>query len=482
MFDWDEIKSQGISPSLATDGLFRPEPRDEFLRGAHALNFDLANLKPQQLHIADTLGLGRKFTGVLLPRRSTKTTSAIAVLIGRCLTRPGYVAGFTTGINALKARQRFRQDIMPPIRRRFPELEGSGFAKFEQTAGLERIVFDNGSLFLVGKPHEDWFRSEAFDCVLIDEAGEADAIMSESIVTGALPTMDTRPGAQVIYAGTAADFRSGNLLWDVLQREDRRVARLAYAIDQHTPVDELSDWATVAAWLEQVHPGIGTLTTLDDVRDNYDAMRPERFAREYLSLFGWTGEASSVLDPGKWHASQVPGVAFPRPPERISLGIAAAPDQRFASIAAAWRVDGIAHVLILESKRDVRWLASTAADLAKRYRAPIAHDTMGVVLVHTEELQRMRPRPRLEPFTTRMIATSAAGFVEAVESGRLRHYGQAELTDAVLSARRRPINGAWYFARRHPDEDITALQAASIALRAFDQQPVRTSSRIIRPS
>ncbi len=474
----------GISPSLRSVGDVPDETRAEFLAGVDMLNFKQATIKPQQLHVADTIGLGRKFTGILMPRRTAKTTSIFEVLIGRCLSRPGYIVGFTTGINALKARTRFRQDVMPNIYRRHPILEGSGVRKFQQTAGMEQIEFENGSYFMVGKPHEDWFRSEAFDVIFIDEAGEADQDKSESILVGALPTMDTRPGSQIILAGTAADFRTGSILWDTLQREDdHRVALLGYGVDQGTSAEDLADWDSVEPLLRLHHPGIGTLTTMEDVRDNFEHMTPARFAREYLGLFGWTGEVNGIIDPAKWHQAEVKTARYPTPPAKFGLAMAASPNQQAGSIVAAWRVDGIAHVLVLASEPGVRWMAGKAAELSRRYRVPVAHDSIGVVLVHAEEMAQMRPRPTMTPFTMRQIITSAAKFAEALDSGRLRHYGQDVLTSAALSARRRSIGeSGWGFGRRHPDQDITALEAAAIALRAYDELPVRQTVRVLRPT
>jgi hypothetical protein len=128
-------------------------------------------------------------------------------------------------------------------------------------------------------------------------------------------------------------------------------------------------------------------------------------------------------------------------------------------------------------------MAEEAAELARKYRLPIVHDNFGSVLVVVEELHQRTPRPRFDPQTTRDTTTAAGKFVEAVESGRLAHYAQDALTDAALSARKRTIGPkAWSFGRRDIEDDICALEAASLALRVYDETPAHVPIRILRPT
>ena len=61
------------------------------------------------------------------------------------------------------------------------------------------------------------FQQEAFDLVLCDEAGELDPEKAEALLAGILPTLDTRPTAQIVVAGTPGEVRAG-LLWTRLER------------------------------------------------------------------------------------------------------------------------------------------------------------------------------------------------------------------------------------------------------------------------
>src|SRR5690606_15808715 len=89
--------------------------------------------------------------------------------------------------------------------------------------------------------------------------------------------------------------------------------------------------------VELTHPGVGTLTTLDTMRQRFDSMRnPTKFAREYLSIFGQVGESTGLIDQTKWAAAGT-GSDLPTPPADFGLAFAPHPDQLSGSIVAAWR-------------------------------------------------------------------------------------------------------------------------------------------------
>ena len=58
-----------------------------------------------------------------------------------------------------------------------------------------------------------------------------------------------------------------------------------------------------------------------------------------------------------------------------------------------------------------------------------------------------------------------------IERGTVRHYGQQPMTDAFLRVKRMQMGAKWKFGRISESDDITAAQAATLALRFFDAQP-----------
>ena len=475
---WDGVRDAGIVPQFCSVLDDSVELRSEFMEGATLLGLvgKRKTLKPQQLLVADVLNAGMRFTGVLLPRRSAKTTTLFAWAFGRCLGREDYLIGYTACTTGKKARDRFLKDIVPVLERMFPEPASRPF-RIRKAAGQERIEFDNGSIFQILKPSGEDFRSDAYDVIILDEAGEATPEMGADIIEAALPTQDTRDNPMLVYAGTAAKYRAGNLLWDAL--EDGRAGKastgiLEFSAGEFVTADDLDDWGIVEELVVACHPGIGTLTTLEAVRTNWEKLKRDQFSREYLSVFGLVGMTGGLLDMAKWDGQGIDG-KLPSPPEKFALAIAAHPDQQCASIVAAWRDDDVACLLLLDHRLGVDWLADAADKLAKKYKTGIVHDSRGVVMVEVEQIQRKRPRPKLQPQTTRNVTTAAGLLVKEVDVENVRHWNQPELTAAARVVRKRKILGSWGLGRGTDTDDITAIEAGALALRAFDESDVQRS-------
>ncbi|MET4053593.1 phage terminase large subunit-like protein [Frigoribacterium sp. PvP054] len=446
--------------------------RGEFETGAKALGLGSAKkpIHEQQYAIADVInatggdGLAVWTTvGVCVPRRASKTTSIFALALGRCLEREDYAVAYSAQTGT-KARDRFLIDIVRPLERMFPDEDSRPF-KINRSRGGEHIAFDNGSRFAVLPPIADSFRGDAYDLVILDEAQVHEPDASDDLLGAILPTFDTRPGAQLIVAGTTGEHRSG-MLWATLQ--DGRDGRASTGIVEYSAGDSLTEeeMADEAVW-RRAHPGIGTLTTIDAIRRNYEKLPLDQFSREYLGVWP-AGGGGRFLNGEKW-ANAGRGGDLPTPPAHFALGLAVHPDQLSASIVAAWRDDaGHAHVLVLDHRPGVRWVATRAVELARKYGVKIGHDTFGPVLVETEAMGRAKPAPRTAPQTMADVKTSAATLVKALEQGELVHYEQDEMSEAARLAVKRKIGNGWGLGRGTPEDDITALEAASYALHVYD--------------
>jgi hypothetical protein len=488
--EWDERRSFALAPRVSS---LEPEPhglldREGFLVGAQAMGLvgRRLELAPHQLLVPEVLDAGHEFNAILMPRRSTKSTSLVAWMMGRCFTRDDYLAALIYATTAKKARTRFVQDIAPMLDRTFPDKKGRPFT-IQRAAGMERVVFANGSVFAILAPKGDDLRSEAWDLIVVDEAGESEPDQTDELLSAAMPTMDTRPGAQFVAAGTAGRYRKGNLLWD--QLEEGRAGEggiLEYSAPDTLTADDTDSWAKVAPILERSHPGVAAgLTTLGTLESRYRKMKRSLFLGEYASIFGDVGGGGSIIGPSVWARAEEPSIfGYPQPPDRFTLAIGVTAGLTYGCIVAAWReTDGKARLLVLEHREGIRWLAPRAAELARKYRTPIVHDNFGSCLVVVEELQQLTPRPRFLPQTTRDITTAAGKLVEGLESGLVLHFGQDELTAAALAARKRTIGPkAWAFGRRDIDDDICTIEAASLALRVYDETPARAKVTILRPT
>lgn len=496
---WDATKAMALRPDFLTADALREgdqSARCSFLVGAEALGLvgGRKTLQPQQFLVADLLGLSRRFTTVLMPRRSSKTTIILAWLVGRCMEEDDLLTAYGVMTSMKKARARFLSDIVKPLERRWPDRHNRPF-KILKGNGAERVVFENGSELWVYGPNPDDFRSDAFDVIVLDESGEIDGDEAADIKGAALPTQDTRPGAMLVYAGTAGDSQRGNMLWDALsaaQSDDQRSVGIAYWADQNTLPEEAEAWepseehpaAHARELVEAHHPGIGTLTTLDSIKDSFDAMGASQFLREYLGVFADPRGTATLIGAERWSHAKQDG-DLPELPERFGLAMALHPDQTCASLVAAWRDgEGRACVMVVDARKGVKWIAERALGLSRKYGprivGGIAYDTQGPAMVEVEFMQRQAQRPRMAPNTWPDIRTASALIVKEIAIGNLAHWGQPDLDDAVACVVKRlsgPQN--WALGRRERSDDITPMEAAAMALVTYDKSPKRSFGSLV---
>lgn len=462
--------------------------RAEFLRGAEMLRFagELAmrgrSPHPQQLLVVDMLAAGRARNAVLLPRRSSKSTTLIALALGRAEAREDYRVAVLTLTTGKAGRSRFQKDVVPALDRTTDREQ----VRIVRAAGQERVEFRESGGMVAWLSTMDDLRGEAFDLIILDEAGEPDPQKVEDTLAAAMPTLDTRPDAQIVVAGTAGKYRVGNLLWDwlVLGRGGR-CGIVEYAMPDTIQDEDVETWEQVEPLILAAHPGIGTLTTLEQVRGNFETLPRVVFMAEYGGLFGDEGGTTSLFDPLKWARTGVDG-ALPSPPERFSLAFAPHPDQTCVSIVAAWRDDdGRAVVLQLEDVTGIDKAVPVLARLARTYRVPIVYDAGSqVAQLIVEKLNRLTPRPKFEPYTYADVKRAASLVVDEVDRENVVHYrDQTMLTEAVhRTVKRKSGDRGWLLGRapKNPDHNITPVEAWALAMQHYDgfKPRVRAKGRV----
>ncbi|WP_454137250.1 hypothetical protein [Microbacterium paulum] len=490
---WLEWRSMIPTPTDVTDLVTTDQTRAEFLEGARLLRMDVRRRggdghpgpSPVQLVIADVLNAGRKFNGIMEPRRSTKTTAVQAVILGRCTFREDYLVGWTMTKKdgGQKTGERFRKDIVSHVERLYPDKNSRPFI-INTGKGTEHIRWPNGSYFNAYAPGNEAFTSGAYDIAWVDEAQDATPEMTEDMMTSIPPTLDGRFLPQMIASGTAPDYQQGNLLWKLLTMEGAGVIR--HGIPQDTDPAELEAWepdeehpvARVRELIELNHPGIGFTTPLSDVADNFKAMTSKAFQREYLSLPGEEGSATALIKQPLWTATKTTD-PFPALPPVVALAIAIHPDGKWASLAAAWKGKrGKRHVALLHHQEGITNFGKTVLLKARKLNRQVIFDS-GRPLENVEIAPLVAGRP---PLRTRSLARmdiprSAVLFMKTLTAGDLVTYsGQDPLDLAAEIVVRRGFGatGAWAFGRpderTRPDDDITPIEAASRALYALDDE------------
>ncbi|MDJ0336432.1 hypothetical protein QMG83_14490 [Salinibacterium sp. G-O1] len=440
--------------------------------------------RPAQLLISDAVNAADRFMGILAPRRSTKTSALFAVAMGRISLREDYSISYTMATTALKARARFKKDIAEPLEFLFPDTSSRPF-KLNYGGGSESVRWlETGSLLQFGAPKGDNYRSDAWDLIIVDEAGEAEPEMTDDLISGALATMDTIPDALFIAAGTAGDIRAGNLLYQTLDdgREGRnRTTVIEFAAPPTTTLENVmtsgeKDWDKTVPLLVAAHPGIDHGTTLADLRTNFDKMKPQQFLKEYLGIFGQIG-SMSFLDQIKF-GKGLQASPLPAPPELFTLAFSVHLNSTVASIVAAWRDDDGRACWLVMYNGPVRGLHREVLRLALKYRANVAYDSgNGATDSEAQKLMKARPRPRMVARKWSDVSTAASLTVKEIESENVVHWGQDALDGAVRLATKRGARDSkrWSFGRPDEDDDITALEAAAIALHTFDDAPPRAA-------
>ena len=481
--EWLELRDRALTPLHSSGFTTTAEDRKEFLTGATLLRFygdwarDGHTVQPQQIVVCDTLASGFARNAVVMPRRSSKSTSLVAVALGRAYHRPDYRVAYLALTSGKAGRSRFLKDVAPALERigqSFGDKRVSWPFKVVRSAGQERVEFRESGGSVSWLSSIDDLRGEAFDLIVLDESQAADPEKASDVMAAALPTLDTRPRAQIVVAGTAGSFRVGNLLHAWLELGRGGIGGvLEYAMPEDTTDDLLASWETVEPLILASHPGIGTLTTLEAVRSNWDALPLKTFGQEYGGLWGAIGEGRGVLNAQRWAEQGTDTV--PVVPERFAMAVVPAFNQAASSIVAAWRDDdGRAHGYVLDHRPGTTWLADAAASTAKRHNVPILYDVASSPMrVEVEAMQRMRPRPRLEPQTFPNVTAAAALLVKEVNTGNAVHYKQPTMDQAAKVAVRRTAGAnAWALGRgKDTDADISALEAWALALRYHDDNP-----------
>lgn len=428
----------------------------------------LGRLTPSQRQLAATLAAGDRQIAVSIGRRCGKTTTSLAYGFALAMTgrhRIAYAAQ-----NGLKSVQRY-EDVREAVQRAARLVGLSDAFVWRDQAGSVRVtVKATGGRIEFLPPLVSKFRGEAYDLTILDEAQDHAARDARELLAAVLPTMDTRPGAQLIVAGTPAVEGDGCLLWEAIERG--RAGRWALAEFGAADGEDVTD---PAVWARR-HPGCADgLTTAAVLADQLAELGTEGFSAEYLGR--WRAPAdTAVLDELSWARC---GVEFEprRPAPWLAWDVDAS---GHAAIVAAW-LDGDTAVLeLLEHGEGQAWLPAALLARADELGAVGAAYDAGArgSLWAADQLADAIRAERRRGFKLRGLdladmLSGTADFAARVESRSIRHYRQPGLTAAITGAGRRDIgDSGWLLGRRASAIDITPAVAAVIATRkAVTEKP-----------
>lgn len=513
--NWLEWRSKidHLTPIRVDELVTTEQSRGEFIQGAHLLRLDQRpragdmgrGPSPMQLMVADLLAAGVFMNVIFEPRRSTKTTAVQAVMLGRCWSREDYTIGWTMFTTGFKAGQRFREDIVKHLDKLWPERNKSPVAIGLSKGGEQLFFRETGSLLLVGTPNGDMFRSGGFDFAFGDEAGEADVEQGEDVNRAVIPTMDTKPGAQFVLAGTGQKWRTGQLLWDNLHDADAAV--LWHGIPERVDRAELVSWepdlphpktgatgGRMREWIELTHPGLGFTTLTDAPKRSFDKIPLDDFLIEYGGQFGTEGAADVALAPALVDRA-LRRLAFPDvAPKRFAAALKVHHLGTASSLAVAWEYDEpgdlvsealeIAGEAMPKRKRAVamwHWQeghTGVEREVLLRLRrsaTTLYYDAYGYTETVASKLAKAKPRPVMKPTKPADIPRSTAGFMKALTDGDLLIFHHPQLESALRIAKRQKFGNYGTFRFGPPDADpeadVSPLEAVALALHFLDDVP-----------
>jgi hypothetical protein len=432
------------------------------------------------------LRLAASSVGVMASRQTGKTSWAAARVALQCMLPDLPGAARAVGIDAVRSQKVgfTAQDRIGALGRWYEHVDmimssplrdfvRPGNQGVKRKNGEECLYFENGSEYRVITPSRTGARGLSLDLAIIDEALAHDT----SLLAAIRPTMAQRDGAvgcigtQLVLVSNAGDERSE------LLNEQRELGRRAVlggdrsrvwfewsAPDDCDPYDE-------AVWRSTI-PTLGRVDGIDVefVRSEAESMRVEDFRREYLCVHT-ARPVAAVIDPVLWAAA--PSLRLPSD-VAVSLGVEATVDHGAVSVVAAGAVgDEVVAIEVVAAEPGIDWVVGFLADVTRRHRATVVVDAYGPMASLIPMLERARVA--LRQAKVRDVVDAAAGFVDLVAAGRLAHARDARLDDAVVGVGRRKVGQRWTFSA-DGDRDITALQAAALAVWGVVASPPRRSA------
>lgn len=452
---------------------------EEYRKGLELLKFGEV---PQGLTVAKVVQSKNKngspkhrTVAVQMPRRSTKTTTLTALILGRMASRKDYRVISTAQTGDI-ARRIYRDVVMTLDAAHVGVPEGERPYHARVANGTEVLTWkDTGSTWRPVTPNPLAYRSAAADLLLFDEAGHIDPQTAADLRAGAFPTTDTRPGAQIIITGTPNEKLRAGMLWDALKAG--RDGKPGYGVVDFCLKDEeslaLEDGTLNVPLLRRVHPGIASgLTTVAVMRERFESMPLASFEAEYGGKWALDGGAGAVPMTA-WAAAVRPAPAVP---DRFAWSFSVAPDASSAAVCAAWRDDdGVAHVEVLKHALGSDWVPKFAHAGYAKHRVPVGYESLGAQIEVAQSLEAMRnPRPKTTPLMFRRdVQPAQLRFVQELANGRLVHHDQAALNAAVTGARWKDTESGRSFIWSRSESDIAPLVAAANALWLWDQGTAR---------
>jgi hypothetical protein len=382
-----------------------------------------------------------------VPRQSGKTTLLLAMVLHRALRwgSPQRIA--YTAQTGHDARQKLLDDWVPL-------LERSPFAPLVERVyranGDEAIIFRNGSRVEVLRNSISSGHGRTLDLAIIDEAfSDEDDVREQAL----LPTMATKPSAQLLVVSTAGTDRSLYLKRKVDQGRAAVRADSASGIAYFEWSAESDDDPYDPEVWARIMPAYGLTIRDEAVAHAMQSMTINEFKRSYLNV--WSSVSEQMIPAKVWQQCTSAKVA---PAGALSFAVDVALDRSKASIAVS---DKEGNVELVENRDGVSWVQARALELYRRWKGVIVVDGYGPAGSLVEPLKQIQVP--VVTYKTGDVVAACALFYDAVLDRQIKAKTDDRLDQAVNAAIRRNVGQQWLFQRNVADADITPLYAVAFA-------------------
>lgn len=319
----------------------------------------------------------------------------------------------------------------------------------DRRSGVETgIEFSDGTRIRFVARNRSSGRGFSADLVILDEAFS----LHQEQLGALLPTLSARPNPQV-WLGSSAAMHDSDALQNLMARarSDRpgRLAYLEWSVSPGRSLDDRDGWA-------EANPALGYRLTERFIETELAAMPAREFERERLGVPD-DADGATAFDISRWQALVDGDSSVLRP---LAFGLDVTPERDTSAFAVAGaRIDGLAHVEVVEHLPGTEWVLARGVELWARWKVPIWIELSSPAASFVGPLEAKGVEVKTQP----RGGGAPALLVDAITNGTVRHLGQSSLTSALIGARRRVIGDTWSWSRASSTVDISPLVAGSLA-------------------
>lgn len=332
---------------------------------------------------------------------------------------------------------------------------------FRTGHGFESIEFKNGNLIRYKTRTKNLGRGTTSEILIVDEAF-AYTEEQQAAVMPIMSSFSMTGNPQILYVSSAPK-EDEPFLHDLRERalgdSPGSLVYLEHSADSTAEGFSPGDPATWA----QANPAMGIRISSEFVAAEFRSMALNQFMRERLSVFPpRLGQEESPFLEEDWQALADQDSCIG---EEIAFGLDVTPSRDSAVVAvASTRADQLQHIEVVMQELGTAWVAGKLSQLQKEFpHSRVVVDAGSGAGALLPELRRARVRVHLVNYRT--YAAACGTFMDAFQAKRIRHIDQSQLTEAVVSARMKPVGDSlWKWQRKNRVGDISPLVAATLAL------------------